>query len=136
MARQKVSLGLFGIFGRSHELRELDDAFRAIDVHPRLVPDAVKLTIVGLLKDHAPDGKVTAQDARAAALLVGYCMVGAQPFSDANGSELVHGVEKRIEAALEAEDDLDAKLVLLALHARIVQPGVIDRYGLESVAGE
>ncbi len=37
-------LGFFGIFGRSHELRRLDQAVRAVGLHPVLVPEAVKLT--------------------------------------------------------------------------------------------
>ena len=53
MARRRSSLGLFGLFGRSSDLRQLDQALRAIDVHPQLVPEAIKLTAVNLLKDHA-----------------------------------------------------------------------------------
>jgi len=41
------------MFGRSHDLRQLDQALRSVDVHPAVVPEAVKLTIVNLLKDHA-----------------------------------------------------------------------------------
>ena len=37
-------LGLFGIFGRSTELRRLDGALRGSGLHPRAVPEAVKLT--------------------------------------------------------------------------------------------
>ena len=48
-----LSLGLFGIFGRSQELRDFDKALRAADLHPNLVPDAVKLTAVKLLKEQA-----------------------------------------------------------------------------------
>ncbi len=42
-------LGFFGIFGRSHELRRLDQAVHAVDLHPVLVPEAVKLTTLKLL---------------------------------------------------------------------------------------
>ena len=51
MARRNSSLGLFGVFGRSDDLRSLDKAFRAFDLHPARVPDAVKLTALNLLKD-------------------------------------------------------------------------------------
>ncbi len=44
-------LGLFGIFGRSHELQRLDQALRGGGLHPRLVPEAVKLTTLKLLKE-------------------------------------------------------------------------------------
>ena len=36
-------LGLFGIFGRSHELQRLDQALHGGGLNPRLVPEAVKL---------------------------------------------------------------------------------------------
>ena len=42
---------LLGRFFRSHEVRELDHALRAAGLHPMLVPEAVKLTTVKLLKD-------------------------------------------------------------------------------------
>ena len=49
--RRNSSLGFFGVFGRSEDLRSLDKALRAFDLHPTLVPDAVKLTVLTLLKD-------------------------------------------------------------------------------------
>ncbi len=42
-------LGFFGIFGRSHELTRLDQAVRAVGLHPLLLPEAVKLTTLNLL---------------------------------------------------------------------------------------
>jgi hypothetical protein len=42
MAKRKMSsIGLFGIFGRSEDLRALDAALRAVDLHPKLVPEAI-----------------------------------------------------------------------------------------------
>jgi hypothetical protein len=35
-----------------------------------------------------------------------------------------------VEAALEAGDSLDARLILLTLHAGVIQPSVVDRFGL------
>ncbi len=131
MARRPSSLGLFGIFGRSGDLRQLDLALRAVDVHPRLVPEAVKLTVCALLKDRA-DGDPPPHAYRPAAEIVGYCMIGAEAFAGANTVELALAVERRIEAALEAGDSLDAQLVLLTLHARVIQPSVVDRFQLES----
>ncbi len=43
--------GFLGIFGRSYELKRLDQAVRAVGLHPLLVPDAVELTILKLLKE-------------------------------------------------------------------------------------
>ncbi|MES0404135.1 MAG: hypothetical protein ABUJ93_11660, partial [Hyphomicrobium sp.] len=98
MNRRRSSLGLFGIFGRSQDLRRLDQALRSVDVHPRLVPEAVKLTIVNLLKDHAIGNEPAPQSYRAAAELVGYCMIGAEPFAGANDAHLALQVEGRIDA--------------------------------------
>ena len=132
MARSRSSLGLFGIFGRSADLRQLDQALRAVDVHPRLVPEAVKLTTVALLKDHAIGPEPAPQAYRAAAELIAYCMIGADSFADANDTDLTHAVERRIEAALEAPAGLDAQLVLLTLHAKIIQPSVVHQFQIES----
>ena len=45
-------------------------------------------------------------------------------------------VERRIEAALDSGANLDAKLVLLTLHAKVIQPSVVNDFGLESGAIE
>jgi hypothetical protein len=132
MARRWSSFGLFGIFGRSGDLRQLDQALRSVDVHPRMVPEAVKLTVVRMLQDHAIGDEPAPQAYRAAAELLGYCMVGPETFAAANDDQLAGQVERRIEAALEADGSLDAKLVLLALHAGVIQPSVVHQFGLES----
>jgi hypothetical protein len=126
------SLGLFGIFGRSSDLRELDRAFRLVDLHPRLVPEAVKLTLVNLLKDQAIGSESASQAYRSAAEIVAYCMLGAEGFASANGAQFARKVEDRIEKALESGTNLDARFVLLTLHAKVAQPSVIHAFKLES----
>jgi hypothetical protein len=59
-------------------------------------------------------------------------MVGSDAFASANDANLAAKVERRIEAALEPGTTLDAKLVLLTLHARVIQPSVVEDFGLES----
>jgi len=120
------------MFGRSHDLRQLDQALRSVDVHPAVVPEAVKLTIVNLLKDYAGSDDPALEAYRAAAEIVGYCMVGADMFAGANAAEVVLAVERRIEAALQFGESLDAQLVLLTLHAKVIQPSVVQAYGLET----
>jgi len=132
MARRYSSIGLFGIFGRSSDLRQIDQALRAVDIHPRLVPEAVKLTIVSLLKQRAEGGDPAPNAYRAAAEIVGYCMIGADAFAAANDAQLALDVERRIELALISGTNLDAQLVLLTLHAGVCQPSVIDRFQLET----
>jgi hypothetical protein len=124
-------IGFFGIFGRSSELRRLDQALREVDLHPRTVPEAVKLTTLKLLKE-AHGEKPEPPAFAAAAELLGYCMLGPQGFAEANGADLTAAVEGRLEAALAAGDSLDARLVLLALYAGVIQPAVVERYGLET----
>jgi hypothetical protein len=135
MARRLSSFGFMGRFGRSADLRQFDQALRSIDVHPAVVPEAVKLTAVNLLKDDAGHDDPTPQSYRAAAEIVGYCMIGADAFAGANGDDLARAVEQRIEAALPFGDGLDAQLVLLTLHARVIQPSVVEAFGLESARG-
>jgi hypothetical protein len=130
MARYS-SIGLFGIFGRSSDLRQVDQALRSLDIHPRLVPEAVKLTIASLLKE---DGEPTPRAYRAAAEIVGYCMIGPEAFSAANDAQTASDVERRIDLALISGTNLDARLVLLTLHAGVCQPSVIDRFQLESAS--
>ena len=132
MIRRRSSFGLFGIFGRSEDLRQFDRALRSVDLHPRLVPEAVKLAAVNLLKDHAIGSEPAAQSYRAAAELVAYCMIGADGFAGANGDPLTHQVERRIEAALASDSSLDAQLVLLTLHAGVIQPSVVHDFRLAS----
>lgn len=134
MVQRGLSLGLFGRFGRSAALRQFDGALRAVDLHPNLVPEAVKLTAVRLLAAHAPGEAPDPQAYRAAAEIVAYCMIGAESFAGANDPALAAQIERRIEAALHAGTSLDAKLVLLTLHARIIQPSVVDFFQLESSA--
>ena len=119
MARRGSSFGFMGIFGRSHDLRQLDQALRSVNVHPAVVPEAAS-------DDPAPHAY------RAAAEIVGYCMVGADVFAGANDAEVVLAVERRIEAALRSGENLDAQLVLLTLHAGVIQPSVVHAYGIET----
>ncbi len=120
--------GFLGIFGRSRELRQLDQAVRAVGLHPRLVPDAVQLTTVKLLAEAGTGQR--AYDA--AAEMLAYCMLGPEVFAGDNGADLTAAVETRLEAALEAGDSLDARLVLLVLHAGVIQPQVVERYEIEA----
>ena len=134
MARRNSSFGLFGRFGRSEDLRRLDGALRSVDLHPNMVPEAVKLTVVNLLKDHAIGDEPAPQSYRSAAELLAYCMVGAEGFAGANDVPLALQVEQRIERALEHGDTLDAQLVLLTISAKVIQPSVVGHFALTSEA--
>ncbi len=45
---------------------------------------------------------------------------------------LTEAVEERLAGALETGDNLDARLVLLTLHAGVIEPSVVERYGLRT----
>ncbi len=129
--RRNSSLGFFGVFGRSEDLRSLDKALREVDLHPNLVPDAVKLTVLNLLKD-ARGEDPSPGDYHETAALLGYCAIGRDAFAAANGEPAAAAAERRIDDALEAGEGLDASLILLTLQAAIVHPGVKEAYQLES----
>lgn len=133
MARARSSIGFFGLFGRSSDLRLLDAALRAADVHPALMPEGVKLAIVNLMKDEA-GGRFPPEAAYPpVGDLVGYCVSGAGNFEAVAGAARRAKVEGRIGQALENGDSLDARLVLLLLHAKLIQPSVVEAYGLRAV---
>lgn len=134
MTKRRSSIGFLGIFGRSQDLRRFDEALRSVGVHPRLVAEAVKLTAVSLQKDHAIGPEPAPQSYREAAEMIGYCLLGATAFAQENDAVLVEQVERRIEAALDTDASMDAQLILLAMHAGIIQPSVTERFGLESAA--
>jgi hypothetical protein len=132
MAQRGWSIGFFGLFGRSPALREFDKALRAADLHPKLVPEAVKLTALSLIDDHARGKDPTPEGYARAAEILTYCALGPDHFAGANGEAQSAQVERRIEEALGAGVSLDAQLVLLALHAKIIQPSVVESFQLES----
>ncbi|MER8693161.1 hypothetical protein NKI77_06220 [Mesorhizobium opportunistum] len=129
MAGRRSSLGFLGMFGRSGDLRQLDTALRGADLHPALVPEGVKLTIVNLMKDHWT-GEPPPQAYPQVARLFSYCIAGPEAFEQANGSDKRLRTERRIEAAIEAGDSFDAQIVLMTLHAKLINSEVVERFGL------
>lgn len=130
--RRNSSLGFLGVFGRSSDLRQLDRALREADIHPALVPEGVKLALVNLMKDCWEGAEPPAEAYPHVAGLFAYCIAGPDAFARANGPDARDRAEARIEAAVEAAEGLDADLVLLALHARLIEAGVVERFGLSA----
>ena len=131
MAQRRSSLGFLGMFGRSGDLRQLDAALRGADLHPALVPEGVKLTIVNLMNDRWPDEPPAAAYPDVARLF-SYCIAGPETFESAQGPQQRQDVERRIETAVEAGDSFDAQIVLMALHAKLISAEVVERYGLSA----
>jgi hypothetical protein len=124
-------LGFLRMFGRSDEIQRLDHAFAAAGLPRAAVPDSVKLTLVRLLREahgRKPDDAAAAE----AVELAAYCMLGRDGFLDANGPARTEAAEARVRAAAEAGDSLDARVVLLTLHAGVIQPAVVERHGLSA----
>ncbi len=128
--RRRSSFGFFGMFGRSFDLRQLDAALRGVDLHPALVPEGVKMTIVNLMKDHGIDEMEEAYPA--VAEMFGYSVMGAGAFAGVHGEARLEAVEARVEKALEVGESMDAQLLLLAVHAKLIQPEIVARYGIEA----
>jgi hypothetical protein len=126
-----LSIGFLGIFGRSPVLREFDTALRSVDLHPRLVPEAIKLTVMKMLMEQTGRDDPGIAAIRSAAEIIAYCIIGADAFAGANTNQLADDIELRIDTALGTGTSLDAKLVLLTLHARVIQQSVVDHFKLE-----
>lgn len=124
--------GFFGMFGRADELQALDKALGAAGLAHKAVPDAVKLAALRQLQQQS--GRKHPGDAayEGAADLLAYCLLGANGFAEAAGHSRLETVEARIDAAVASGDNLDARLLLLALHADLVQPDIVERYELQA----
>ena len=125
-------LSLFNLFGRSNALNALDDALRGAGLHPLMVPEAVKLTLMRLHKQEEGKG-AQARDAAygEAAELLAYCMLGRDNFIESNSPRAADRAEHRLVDAIAAGDSGDAKLILLALHAGVIAPDIADRFDVE-----
>jgi hypothetical protein len=122
--------GLSALFGRSREIRRLDDALRSAGLHPNFVPDAVKIATLKLLKEDGHGSNPSLSACSLAAEMLAYCMLGDQGFHEEHGEGSREALESRLQAALDAGESLDARLVLLTLHAGLTQGALIDRYDL------
>jgi hypothetical protein len=121
--------GIFSMFGRSRELQQFDRELRDAGLHPALVPEPVKLTALNLLKEVGP---VTDVAYVHASRLLAYCILGPHDFEAVNDTTLADQAEARVVAALGTDDGLDTQLVLLALHSGVINPSVIEHFGLEA----
>ena len=118
-------MSVFGIRGRQKDVYRLEDALRALGLHPRRTPDSVKLAALKLLK------KVGETDYARSAPLLAYCMLGAEDFREANGEAATTAAEARLRHAIDSGDSLDAELVMLTLVAQVTHPELVEVFGLE-----
>lgn len=126
-------LGLFNFLGRSESLKALDQAFRDFDVHPKIVPEAVKLATVRLIQKASDEGYVLRDaDYKKAAELLSYCILGPDQFVASNTLGEADMAEQRLQEAIAAGDSIDAKLILLAVHSGIIHPTMADQVASEA----
>lgn len=126
-------LGLFNFFGRSDGLKALDQALCAFDVHPRLVPEAVKLATIRLMQRASnPDYVLRDTDYQRAAELLSYSILGADQFVASNSLGAAQITEHRLEEAIAAGDSLDAGLILLTLHSGVIHPTIADQFHIDT----
>ncbi len=116
--------GFLGLFGRSREIQAFDAALRAEGLHPRLVPDAVKLTALRLEKPDPLAGRGPT------AALLAQCMLGPEAHAQATETAHADALARRLADAVEAGDSADARLVLLTMEAGIIHPDVVRRHAL------
>jgi hypothetical protein len=123
---------LFDLFGSSAAMKAFDHTLRVVGVHPLLVPEAVKLTVLKIDKKHRETQAKTGDAIHAdAAELLAYCILGRAQFIESNDLEAAGLIEQRFEAAMAAGDSRDAKIILLALHSGLISPEIADRIETE-----
>ena len=94
------------------------------------MPEAVKLTLIRLHK-RQPGALRGGTGFTAAAELLAFCMLGRATFAESNTPQAADRVERRIEAAIDAGDSVDAKVILLALHAGLMAPDLAEDLDIE-----
>ena len=130
------------LFGKSREVRELDRLLRERGVNPHAVNDATKFTICKwireiLLGEEAavePEARsrLRANLQASSADLLAFCALGEEDFAKANSVELANAQEARVAAATEGANDFDAGIVMLALHAGVAHPEIVEAVEIES----
>jgi len=117
-----------GLFRRSREVERLDFGLRSFGVDARAVPDAVKFTVVKLIKDATGQRVADEASCHIASELLAYCMMGDTTFATINDPDQVVSAQARIGDALAEPDGTDAQLILLSLHAGLIDPEVVERF--------
>ena len=121
--------GLFGLFGKSKQMTALEVELRKAGLHPHLLHDSIKLTLLRLL----PEGGKAARpdELRSAAQLLAYAILGPRDFAEATSAREKDNVERRLDSVLNNPNSLDAQIVLLALKTDNADPAVVERFEVE-----
>lgn len=130
MIKRGVSFGFLGRFGRSADLRYLDSALQSFSLHPGAVPDGVKMVAVSLMAEDGIEPEPAAYPPVAA--LMALLVYGPEEFARLNGPEACAEGLGRLETALEQGEGLDASIILLMLHARLLHESLKEDYAIEA----
>ena len=90
----------------------------------------MKLTTLKQLKEASPGRAPDLRAYAAAAELISYCVLGREGFTQSNDADQTESVETRLIDAMEMGHGLNARLVLLTLHAGLIHASVVERYKL------
>ncbi|MFD1378921.1 hypothetical protein [Fodinicurvata halophila] len=93
--------GLFSFFGRSKEYRRLDDALSRAGLVAGGVPDAVKLTIIRLLKEEGGTGE---ENCARAANVLAYCLLGSSDYAAHHGAQALTALDETCQNAPKYPD--------------------------------
>ena len=128
-------IGFFSFFGRAASMKALDQALRGVGLHPSLVPEAVKLTAIKILKGTNGEGTSLPNAAYSdAAELMGFCILGPEQFAEDNGVETTRTTDRRLESAIVAGDGPDANLIVLIFHSGLMVSEIADRFEIDAPA--
>ena len=120
---------LFGFLGKSKAMAALEFELREAGLHPQLLDDSVKLTMLRLI----PEGTGGRDPAivRGAAELLVYCVLGPEDFAQETLRARPEEQEARLQRVLDYPDSLDAEIVLLALKAGVANPAIASRFEVD-----
>lgn len=130
MVKRGLSIGFLGRFGRSQDLRYLDAALQQSHLQPSYIPEGVKMAAVSLMSEGVPEPCEDAYPPIGA--LMAFCAFGLEEFEEHNGAAASAHTRSRLERAFEEGEGLDASIVLLMLHARLLHRSLKDDYGIEA----
>ena len=130
MVKRGVSVGFLGKFGRSQDLRYLDAALQDAHLFPGVIPEPANMTAVSLMSEYQPEPPAAAYPPVGA--LMALCAFGIEEFTEHNGASQSAATVQRFEKALERGEGLDASIILLMLHAKLLHESLKDEYAIET----
>ena len=123
---------VFGIRGRSKEVNQFDDVLRMSGLEPEVVPFALKLATIKLLKETNSEKAFSLDDEVIAnvAQFISYSILGPDTYKAENGPGALETIENQLKKAIELGDNLNARVMMLALLSKVIHPKVMEKFDL------